>query len=67
MKIIKLLLLLTPMCSLFAKETGLDYPYKKLLAEAMELESYYVKADQSSEIAQTRYHRGLYIMSELSA
>ena len=67
MKIIKLLLLLTPICSLFAKETGSDYPYKKLLAEAMELESYYVKADQSSEIAQTRYHRGLYIMSELSA
>ena len=66
MKITKLLILLVPFCSSIAA-TNADYPYKELLAEGMELESYYVKADQSSEIAQTRYHRGLYIMSELSA
>ena len=66
MKITNLLILLVPFCSSLAA-TNADYPYKKLLAEGMELESYYVKADQSSEIAQTRYHRGLFIMSELSA
>ena len=66
MKITNLLILLVPFCSSLAA-TNEDYPYKKLLAEGMELESYYVKADQSSEIAQTRYHRGLFIMSELSA
>ena len=42
-------------------------PFKLLKAEGIKLESYYLKADQSSEIAQTRYHRGLYLMSELSA
>jgi hypothetical protein len=59
--------LFLPICSLLAQGTGTDYPYKTLLAEGIQLESYYVKADQSSEIAQTRFERGLYLMSELSA
>lgn len=66
MKITKLLILLVPFCTSLAKINS-DYPYHRLLTEVMELNSYYVKAEQSSEIAQTRYHRGLYIMSELSA
>jgi len=48
-------------------ESAADFPFKLLKAEGIKLESYYLKADQSSEIAQTRYHRGLYLMSELSA
>jgi len=48
-------------------EPAADFPFKLLKAEGIKLESYYLKADQSSEIAQTRYHRGLYLMSELSA
>ena len=48
-------------------DPALDFPFKLLKAEGIKLESYYLKADQSSEIAQTRYHRGLYLMSELSA
>jgi len=67
MKISHLLVLLLPVCSLLSKQSGADYPYKTLLAEGTQLESYYVKADQSSEIAQTRFHRGLFMMSELSA
>ena len=59
--------LFLPICSLLAEGTGTDYPYKTLVAEGTQLESYYVKADQSSEIAQTRFQRGLYLMSELSA
>lgn len=48
-------------------EPAANFPFKLLKAEGIKLESYYLKADQSSEIAQTRYHRGLYLMSELSA
>lgn len=59
--------LFLPIYSLLAQGTGTDYPYKTLLAEGIQLESYYVKADQSSEIAQTRFERGLFLMSELSA
>ena len=53
--------------SLLYGEPAADFPFKLLKAEGIKLESYYLKADQSSEIAQTRYHRGLYLMSELSA
>ena len=52
---------------LMADQNVSDHAYKDLNAEVALLNSYYLKAEQSSEIAQTRFQRGLYVMSELSA
>ena len=60
------ILILIPLSSLLSKQAA-DYTYKSLVAQGLQIQSYHTKADQSSEIAQTRYQRGLYIMSELSA
>ena len=69
MKILNLIIisLFTWASSLMADQNVSDHAYKDLNAEVTLLNSYYLKAEQSSEIAQTRFQRGLYVMSELSA
>lgn len=52
---------------LFGDQNVSDHFYKDLSSEVDLLKSYYLKAEQSSEIAQTRFQRGLFSMSELSA
>ena len=69
MKILKIIIIKILACvaPLFGDQNVSDHFYKDLIAEVDLLKSYYLKADQSSEIAQTRFQRGLFSMSELSA
>lgn len=69
MKIAKLIItaLLASLLQANADQNVTSHAYKDLKTEISLINSYYLKADQSSEIAQTRFQRGLYVMSELSA
>ena len=69
MKILKIVIInsLAWAFPLFGDQNVSDHFYKDLSSEVDLLKSYYLKAEQSSEIAQTRFQRGLFSMSELSA
>jgi hypothetical protein len=69
MKILKIVIInsLAWTLPLFGDQNVSDHFYKDLSSEVDLLKSYYLKAEQSSEIAQTRFQRGLFSMSELSA
>ena len=69
MKIAKLIisLLFASLLQANADQNVTNHAYKDLKSEISLIKSYYLKAEQSSEIAQTRFQRGLYSMSELSS
>ncbi|MDG1326609.1 MAG: hypothetical protein P8P49_12660 [Opitutales bacterium] len=69
MKIAKLIItvLLASLLQANADQNVTKHAYKDLKSEISLINSYYLKAEQSSEIAQTRFERGLYSMSELSS
>tara|TARA_B100001093_G_C26847877_1_gene1023725 strand:+ start:1165 stop:2679 length:1515 start_codon:yes stop_codon:yes gene_type:complete len=65
--ILMIISIFAPLLIIAASQNVRNFAYKDLNAEVTKLDSYYLKAEQSSEIAQTRYQRGLFSMSELSA
>jgi len=69
MKIAKLIItvLFASLLQANADQNATNHAYKDLKSEISLINSFYLKAEQSSEIAQTRFQRGLYSMSELSS
>ena len=69
MKIAKIIItvLFASLLQANADQNVTKHAYKDLKSEISLINSYYLKAEQSSEIAQTRFERGLYSMSELSS